>query len=76
MSVAPLIFTVGVEGLWTLRALDVDPSLLQLDLDVDLEAVHARQMRAVSEEWEVVHGRGRHTKRALPNLERHFQIHH
>ena len=44
--------------LWALRALDVDPSLLQLDLHVDLEAVDARQMGAVSEEREVLHHRG------------------
>ena len=70
-----LIFTVGVEGLWALRTLDVDPALLQLDLDVDLEAVHARQMGAVPEEREVVHSGGRHAKRALTNLERRFQNH-
>ena len=63
-----------MESLGALRTPDVDPSLLQLDFYVDLEAVYARQMGAVSEERKMFHRRGMETERALPNLRKNFQI--
>ena len=58
--------------LGALRTLDVDPSLLQLDFYVDLEAVHASQMGAISQEWKMLHRRRMETERALPNLRKDF----
>ena len=63
-----------MESLGALRTLDVDPSLLQLDFYVDLEAVYTRQMGAVSEERKMFHRRRMETERALPNLRKSFQI--
>ena len=67
------LHTVRVESLGALRTLDVDPSLLQLDFYVDLEAVYTRQMGAVSEERKMFHRRRMETERALPNLRKSFQ---
>ena len=67
------LHTVRVESLGALRTLDVDPSLLQLDFYVDLEAVYARQMGAVSKKRKMFHRRGMKTERALPNLRKSFR---
>ena len=56
-------------ALWTL---DVNPPLLQLDFHVDLEAVHASQMGAISEEWKMLHRWRMETERALTNLRKDF----
>ena len=42
--------------LHALRALEVGPPLLELDLDVDLETLDAKEMRTVLEDGKVIQG--------------------
>ena len=71
-GISNIVLTVRMHCLGALRTLDVDPSLLQLDFYVDLEAVHASQMGAISQEWKMLHRRRMETERALPNLRKDF----
>ena len=56
---------VGVEDLTTLRTLEVDPALLDLDPDVLLQTHHAGQVVAVAQIGELVAAGLRQAQRAL-----------
>ena len=58
---------VGVEDLATLRTLQVDPPLLDLNPDVLLQTHHAGQVVAVAQIGELVPAGLRQTQRALSN---------
>ena len=58
-----------MHGLRALRAPDVDPPLLQLNLDVALQASQAGQVVAVPQQGELIDGDHDETQGALPDLQ-------
>ena len=66
----PFILTVWMHGFGALRTLNVDPALLQLDLDVALEALETGQVVTIAEEGELINGHADEAQGALTDLKK------
>ncbi len=64
------MLTVWMQLLWTLRTFDVGPSLLQLYLDVALQAVQAEQVVAVAQQRKLAQGDRQQTQGTFADLKR------